>query len=155
VLWALTSGAAGEFAGSHDWAFHDGWERRLSTPAVTQIGRLRNLISDLPWWQLMPDTSDMIVTRGRGAQLKTDDPMDVLDNEYVTAAKTPDGRFAVIYLPTQRTISLNRAALSAGCRAAWTDPASGASRPVPMSDTFTTPGINAGGDADWLLLFTS
>jgi hypothetical protein len=154
VLWALTSGAAGEFAGSHDWAFHDGWEKRLSTPAVTQIERLRNLISGLPWWQLVPDTSDTLVTRGRGTQLKTDKPMDVLDNDYVTAAKTPDGRFAVIYLPTKRTISVNRAALSAGCRAVWIDPASGARHPVPMSNTFTTPGTNAGGDADWLLLFT-
>ena len=155
VLWALTSGAAGEFVGSHDWAFHDGWEQRLSTPAVTQIERLRNLISGLPWWQLMPDTSDRVVTGGRGTQLKTDDPMDVLDNDYVTAAKTPDGRFAVIYLPTKRTISVNRAALPAGTRAAWTDPTSGTSHPVPMSNTFTTPGTNAGGDADWLLLFTS
>jgi Protein of unknown function (DUF4038) len=49
VLWALTSGAAGEFVGSHDWAFHDGWEKRLSTPAVTQIERLRNLLSGLAW----------------------------------------------------------------------------------------------------------
>jgi hypothetical protein len=97
----------------------------------------------------------MVVTGGRGTQLKTDDPMDVLDNDYVTAARTPDGRFTVIYLPTQRTISLNRAALSAGCRVVWTDPASGARHPVPMSNTFDTPGTNAGGDADWLLLFTS
>lgn len=155
VLWALTSGAAGEFAGSHDWAFHDGWEQRLSTPAMTQIGRLRNLISGLPWWQLVPDANDVIVTGGRGTQLRTDDPIDVLDNDYATAAKTPDGRFAVIYLPTERTISLNRAALSVGCRAAWVDPASGESRPVPMSDTFTAPGINTGGDTDWLLVFTS
>ena len=155
VLWALTSGAAGEFAGSHDWAFHDGWEQRLSTPAVTQIERLRNLISGLPWWKLVPDTSDMVVTRGRGTELKTDDPMDVLDNDYVTAAKTPDGRLALIYIPTQRTISVNRAVLPPGCRAAWIDPASGTSHPVPMSNAFTTPGTNAGGDADWLLLLTS
>jgi hypothetical protein len=97
----------------------------------------------------------MLVTGGRGAQLKTDDPMDVLDNDYVTAAKTPDGRLALIYLPTKRTISVNREALPTGSRAAWIDPASGASRPVPMSDTFTTPGTNAGGDGDWLLLLTS
>ena len=29
VLWSLTSGAAGEFVGSDDWEFHDGWEERL------------------------------------------------------------------------------------------------------------------------------
>ena len=155
ALWALTSGAAGEFVGSHDWAFHDGWEQRLSTPAVTQIERLRNLISRLPWWQLVPDTGDMVVTGGRGTQLKADAPMDVLDNGYVTAAKTPDGRLAVIYLPTKRTISVNRATLPTGTRATWIDPTTGTRQPVPMSNTFTTPGINAGGDADWLLLLTS
>jgi hypothetical protein len=122
---------------------------------VTQIERLRNLISGLPWWKLVPDTSDMVVTRGRGTELKTDDPMDVLDNDYVTAAKTPDGRLALIYIPTQRTISVNRAVLPPGCRAAWIDPASGTSHPAPMSNAFTTPGTNAGGDADWLLLLTS
>ena len=155
ALWALTSGAAGEFVGSDDWEFHDGWQQRLSTPALTQIGRLRDLFSRLPWWRLVPDSEHTLVTRGRGTQLKTDKAMDVLDNDYVTAAQTPDGRFAVIYLPTRHTISVNRAALRADIRAAWIDPTSGTRRPVPMQSTFTPPGTNAGGDADWLLVLTS
>jgi hypothetical protein len=155
VLWALTSGAAGDFVGSDDWEFHNGWEQRLSTPSLTQIGRLRDLFSALPWWQLVPDTENRLVTAGRGDQLTTDDPMDVLDNDFVTASKTPDGRVAVIYMPTQRTISIDRAVLLPGTRAAWIDPTSGARQPVPMSATFTTPGTNAGGDTDWLLLLTS
>jgi hypothetical protein len=155
VLWALTSGAAGEFVGSHDWSFHDGWETRLSTPALTQIGRLRQLMSELPWWQLVPDDQHPLVTGGRGTQLRTDAPMDVLDNDYVTAATTPDGRLAVIYLPARHTISLDRSALPPGSRAVWVDPTSGTRRPAPMASTFSTPGINAGGDADWLLLLVS
>ena len=155
ALWALTSGAAGEFVGSDDWEFHDGWQQRLSTPALTQIGRLRDLFSRLPWWRLVPDSEHTLVTRGRGTQLKTDKAMDVLDNDYVTAAQTSDGRFAVIYLPTRHTISVNRAALRADIRAAWIDPTSGTRRPVPMQSTFTPPGTNAGGDADWLLVLTS
>jgi len=35
------------------------------------------------------------------------------------------------------------------------DPASGERRTVAMADTFTTPGRNAGGDDDWLLLLTA
>ena len=155
VLWALTSGAAGEFVGSDDWEFHDGWEKRLSTPAMKQIGRLRDLFSGLPWWQLVPDTENSLVTQGRGLQLTTDAPMDVLENDYATVAKTPDGHLAVIYVPTPRTISVNGEALPAGTRAVWIDPTSGKRRPVPMSATFTTPGNNASGDADWLLLLTS
>jgi len=155
VLWALTSGAAGEFVGSSDWEFHDGWEQRLSTRAVTQIRRLRTLFSTLRWWQLVPDTANQLVTAGRGTKLTTDEPKDVLDNDYVTAARTPDGRLAVIYLPTQRTISVNPSAMAAGTRAAWIDPTSGRRRPVPMSATFTTPGTNTDGRNDWLLVLTS
>ncbi len=158
VLWALTSGAAGEFFGSDDWEFHDGWEGRLSTPALTQITRLRALFSTLAWWELVPDTANELITGGRGTELPTDegtDFQDVLDNDYVTAARTPDGRLAVIYLPTQRTISVNTSAMLAGTHAEWIDPTSGSKRPVPMSETFTTPGPNADGSNDWLLLLTS
>lgn len=155
VLWALTSGACGEFVGSDDWEFHPGWEQRLSTPAVAQIGRLRALFSGLTWWELAPDTTNELVTAGRGTEVTTDRPMDVLDSDYVTAAKTRDGRLAVIYIPTARTISVSPSALASGARAEWIDPVSGERRPAPMSATFTTPAANAGGDGDWLLLLTS
>jgi hypothetical protein len=154
VLWSLTSGAAGECFGSQDWSFHPGWERRLSTRGLTQVTRLRKLFSTLRWWELMPDTANELVTAGRGTELTTDEPKDVLENDYVTAARTPDGRLAVVYLPTGRTISVNRSAMAAGTRAAWIDPTSGRRRPVPMSPTFTTPGRNAAGGHDWLLLLT-
>src|SRR4029453_19000572 len=154
VLWSLTSGAAGEFFGSHDWSFHPGWERRLSTRGLTQVTRLRRLFSTLRWWELTPDTANELVTAGRGTELTTDDPMDVLGKDYGTAARTPDGRLAVVYLPTGRTISVDRSAMAAGTRAAWIDPTSGRRRPVPMSPTFTTPGRNAAGGHDWLLLLT-
>lgn len=154
VLWSLTSGAAGEFFGSRDWSFRPGWEQRLSTRALTQITRLRSLFSTLRWWELVPDTANELVTGGRGTQLTTDEPKDVLENDYVTAARTPDGRLAVIYLPTRHTISVNRSAMAAGTRAAWIDPTSGTRRPVPMSATFTTPGRNAAGGNDWLLVLT-
>jgi hypothetical protein len=152
VLWALTSGAAGEFYGSDDWEFHPGWEKRMSTPAVTQVRRSRDLFSRLRWWQLVPDTHDRLVTAGRGKQPEEDDALDVLQNDYVTAARTPSGRLAVVYLPSRRTITVNRGSLAAGTQATWVDPVSGVEQSVPMSATFTTPGENASGDGDWLLL---
>ena len=155
VLWSLTSGAAGEFYGSADWEFHDGWEERLSTRALSQITRLRSLFSTLAWWELAPDTANQLVTAGRGTELTTDEFMDVRENDYATAARTPDGRLAVIYLPTHRSIAVRRSAMAAGTRAAWVDPTSGTRRPVPMAATFTTPGPNAGGDHDWLLILSS
>jgi uncharacterized protein DUF4038 len=76
----------------------------------------------------------------------------VPENDYATAARTPDGRLAVVDLPTGRTISVAPEAMAAGARAPWVDPVSGARRAVPMTASFTTPGANAGGDGDWLLV---
>jgi hypothetical protein len=155
VVWSLTSGAAGEFMGSKDWQFHPGWESRLSTTAVAQVGRLRELFASLRWWQLVPDTADELVTAGRGMPRAADAPMDVLDDDYVTAARTPDGSQAVVYVPTSRTISVNVGALAADAQSFWVDPTSGQRTQVPMSSTFTAPGANAGGDGDWILLLIS
>jgi hypothetical protein len=154
VLWSLTSGAAGEVRGSRDWKFLPGWETRLSTPAVGQVQRLRDLFSGLRWQDLVPDTAGRLVTAGRGAPVAAGTAMDVLDDDHVTAARTPDGSQAVVYLPTVRTITVDVGRLAAGTRAAWIDPASGARTEVPVSGTFTPPGRNSEGDGDWLLLFT-
>jgi hypothetical protein len=155
VLWSLTSGAAGDFMGSDDWEFHDGWQQRLDTTAVTQIQRLRKLFSDLPWWELVPDTKNELVTAGRGTEVTSDRSIDVLESDFVTAARIPNGQLAVIYLPASGTISVNPAAMAPGTRATWVDPTSGATRSAPMATKFTAPGVNAGGDQDWLLLLRS
>lgn len=153
LLWAMTSGAAGSFVGSQDWKFKPSWEQRLSTRSLSQLIRLHELFSGLPWWRLVPDTTSRLVIGGRGKPVTTDRPMDVLDNEYVTASRTADGHVAVIYVPTQRTITVNPAEMASGTRAAWIDPASGSSQAVTMSSTFTTPGKNSEGNGDWILLF--
>jgi hypothetical protein len=152
VLWSLTSGAAGAFSGSSDWKFDDGWETRLDTRSVAQIARLHRLFAGLPWWRLVPDTDDRLVTGGRGTPVTTDQSMDVLESDYVTAARTPDGRYAVVYVPAGQSITLDRSVLSPGVRTEWVDPASGAVRDAGNGSELTPPGRNAEGDRDWLLL---
>ncbi len=152
VLWSLTSGAAGAFSGSSDWSFDDGWEGRLDTRSVAQLTRLHQLFAGLPWWRLVPDTRDRLVTAGRGTPVTTDRPMDVLDSDYVTAARTPDGRHAVVYLPAGQTVTIDRSVLAAGVRTHWVDPTSGAVREAGDGTELTPPGRNSQGDRDWLLL---
>lgn len=152
VLWALTSGSAGDIYGTRDWKFDPGWEHRLDSPGAIEMARLRTIFAELPWWQMVPDVNETFVTGGRGTRLDSDEPMDVLDNDYVTAAITADGRAAAIYVPTARTITIDRTRLADGVRATWIDPSSGARHPAPVSATLATPGRNAGGDQDWLLV---
>lgn len=155
LLWSLTSGAAGTFSGSDDWEFHPGWEQRLDTESVVQFDRLNQLFGSLRWWDLAPDTESVLVTGGRGTAVAGDTRADVLDNDYVTAGRTPDGTLAVVYVPTARTVTVDVTALALGVKATWIDPASGARISTPMTGTFTTPGSNADGDRDWLLVMTA
>jgi hypothetical protein len=155
MLWSLTSGAAGEFYGSDDWEFHAGWEGRLDTEGVVQLSLLRDLFDQLAWWTLVPDTTSTLVTSGRGTAVSDDAGIDVLENDYVTAAKSRDGRLAVIYLPGPHTITVDPAALAPSAKALWIDPSSGEWRTGPMADTFTTPGPNGSGEDDWLLLISA
>ncbi|AUM19220.1 MULTISPECIES: DUF4038 domain-containing protein [Rhodococcus] len=158
ALWALTSGSPGEFRGSDDWEFRDGWEARLDTPAVTQLEAIRELWASWRWWELVPDVDEPFVLDGRGMRSTDDEMVDVLDNDYVTAARTPDGALAVVYVPTQRTMRLALSLIPPGARFAWIDPADAAapSRPaqVDRNGRVSTPGANAGGDEDWLLVIT-
>lgn len=156
ALWALTSGSPGEFRGSDDWEFNEGWESRLDTPAVRQLKAIRGLWASWPWWQLVPDVATPLVIAGRGTRLTNDDMVDVLDNDYVTAARTPDGSLAVVYVPTQRTIRLEPTLIPPGATVSWIDPANAGARPMPAAidqdGDVTTPGANADGDDDWLLV---
>jgi hypothetical protein len=119
---------------------------------VEQVSRLRSLFERLPWWRLVPDTGGRLVVGGRGSSVGMSQPVDVLNNDHVTAARTPDGHIAVVYVPTQRTVTVDLQAIPRGSRAAWIDPVSGARTATPVTSSLTTPGENAGGDSDWLLL---
>ncbi|MCT7291176.1 glycoside hydrolase family 140 protein [Rhodococcus pyridinivorans] len=158
ALWALTSGSPGEFRGSDDWEFPDGWETRLDTPAVAQLRAIRELWQSWPWWELVPDIDEPLVVAGRGTPWTSDEMIDVLDDEYVTAARTPDGSLAVVYLPTQRTIRLDPALVPEEATLEWVDPAdaTGPRQPATSDENgdIPIPGPNTDGDGDWLLVIT-
>jgi hypothetical protein len=155
ICWALTSGGAGEFSGSRDWLFAPGWEDRLDLPAVTQARGIRDFFESIKWWALVPDDKDPVVLSGRGTSATDTDRIDMLDNDYVTAARTPDGTQAVVYVPTAREIRLDMSKLSSAAQANWIDPSAASTPAIPATiaadGTVSTPGTNQDGDQDWLL----
>lgn len=155
VLWALTSGSAGDFYGSFDWAFYDGWQSRLDASSVQQVARLRALFASLHWWDLVPDESGALVSAGRGDEVSGDAPLDVLQNDYATVSCSRDGSLAVVYVPTVRTITLNLDRLDPSVAATWIDPASGAAHPAEVATSMRPPGMNSEGDGDWLLILST
>ncbi|HTS69775.1 MAG TPA: DUF4038 domain-containing protein [Terriglobia bacterium] len=156
--WTMLSGGTGQFYGNkYTWSFAPGWESHIDTVGVSQLTIWKDFFSSLPWQDLVPDQDHAVVTAGLGTYgtLQTR----VSQSDYCTAAKTPDGSFVVVYLPTARTITVNLAGLKAPARARWFDPTNGdyiaiPGGPAPNTGAlqFTPPGENHEGADDWVLL---
>jgi hypothetical protein len=102
------------------------------------------------WQTLVPDYQHQVVTAGYG---------DVNNATYVSAARASDGSMAIAYLPGGGTITVDMSRLSRSATARWYDPVAGTFTPIagsPFPNTgsrnFTTPGNNAGGSVDWVLV---
>jgi hypothetical protein len=155
--WTMTSGACGQMYGNgYTWPFVSGWQAQLDTPGAIQIGYLKTFFEARAWYVLVPDTNHVVVTAGYGAY---SDSSHVADNDYLTAAATPDGSLVVVYTPVIRQFTVDLSKLSGPAITRWFDPSSGAfthitNSPFANSGTmnFTPPGNNTDGDGGWVLV---
>lgn len=165
---ALLSGASGQVFGNNPIWHFDGpglsptgtpatWEGWLGSPGAVSMTAVHGLFAPRAWWTLVPDLNNSFLTAGLGTP----------DLDRAVAAKAGNGSFAVVYVPTARTVTIDLAKL-AGPRvtARWYDPANGAFASIaespfslasnPQLQAFTPPGANSSGsDSDWALLLES
>jgi hypothetical protein len=155
--WTMLSGAAGQLYGNHyTWTFSSGWQSNLDTPGVAQLGYMKAFFASRPWYNLVPDQSHTTVTAGYGTFSATDE---VNTNDYLTAARTPDGSLVIAYMPTIRAITVDMSKLSGSVIARWYDPSNGiyatiTGSPFTNAGTrrFVPPGNNNDGSGDWVLV---
>lgn len=171
AYWALLSGATGHHFGCHYvWMFgwlgfakyadHNDWRKGLESQGSREMVYVKKLFEGRPWHELVPDQDHTVVTKGYGTFGKDDRSP---GGDYVTAARTGDGRLVMAYVPPTgtdtRTISVNMAKLSGQAHGRWYNPTSGqyvtiAGSPFVNegSREFTTPGDNGTGTNDWVLV---
>jgi len=160
--WSLLSGACGQLYGNgYTWPFKSGWKEKLDTPGAIQMKYVQALFEPRRWWELVPDQKHKLVTAGYGTfdGSATDGNCFVMTSDYVTAARTNDGKLAMAYLPSRRTITVDLARLSGPRNARWYDPSRGEfveaeNGKVANSGkhAFRPPGNNSDGDGDWVLV---
>lgn len=142
--WCLLGGGFGHAYGSPNWNFPPNWREIMELPGAVTLKHLRTLLESRPWWKLVPDTRDTVIVEGRGA---------FAANDYAVTALADDGSFALTYLPTKRTISLDLTRLSSARVAArWFNPRTGESLRIgefarQEHHSFTPPA-----DGDWVLV---
>jgi hypothetical protein len=155
--WTMLSGATGQLYGNlYTWTFSTGWQNNLDTAGAAQLGYMKAFFSSRSWHNLIPDQNHAVVIAGFG----TFSAAGYVDtNDYVTAARTPDGSLVIAYMPTIRIITLDMSKLSGAATARWFDPSSGTYTTIsgsPFPDTgtrqFVPPGNNREGSGDWVLV---
>lgn len=159
--WTLLSGATGQFYGNrYTWQFLAGWQRHFDTIGSRQLTFATDLFARRRWFDLVPDSRHLLVVSGYGSD---SDSGDLNDSDYVTAARTADGRLAIAYLPTGQPIVVDMRRMSGRrVEAQWYDPTSGRYTTIPGSPfashgrrRFAVPGTDHEGDSDWVLVLTA
>ena len=143
AYWCVLGGGFGHAYGSPNWNVPKNWREVLELPGANSLKHLRTLLESRPWWKLMPDVNNVVAVEGRGA---------FATNDYAVTALANDGSFALSYLPTKRTLTIDLSKLSgAKVDASWFNPRTG--------ETTSAGGITAKkrhdfeppADGDWVL----
>ena len=164
--WAALGGAtAGVFYGHRDiWEFNTDtwssgfpfgfqrWQLSLDAPGAQDMTRMGQLYGSIAWQALVPSGlagMKTLVTATTSA-------------DQVTAAAAPDGSVLLAYVPPKGTsavtVTIDMTAMGGATRSRWFDPTTGGYTPdaTGLANTgthvFTTPGANASGANDWVLV---
>lgn len=148
-LWpAVLYGLAGSTYGADGvWQFSAGWDAKLDLPGARSLEWFARYFRSIPWWQLVPDDTSALVQAGsRGTNGNIN---------YITAARTPDGKYAAVYFSNGGSATLNIAGvMSTPCAAEWLNPLTGAVTPLGSfsgaTQAFTAPASHADG-TDYVL----
>jgi hypothetical protein len=151
MYWTILGGGIGHIFGRHTvWSFDTGWETVLDSPGAEGMHFAGLLFQSIAWETLVPDSAHSLITSGYGT-IDTDN--------YAGAAINNGGTLAVIYMPSNRTMTVDMRRFSGTVIARWYDPTSGQYEDDPASPlsnsgmhNFSHPGANNDGDADWVLV---
>jgi len=111
---------------------------------------LSAFFNSIDWWTLIPDWTHDLVTTGYGTLGAAD---------YAGSGINAAGTLAAIYMPSNRTMTVDMSLFAGTVTCRWFDPTDGsyaadAASPHANSGThdFSHAGTNSLGDADWILL---
>lgn len=147
AYWAMLSGAMGHAYGSPLWKFSPGWQQYLHLPGASSLLHLRRFFASLPWYTLTPDIAGELVTAGSGPYAA---------NAYVTAARSTDGKIAVIYLPAGNALTVDLSKLAAKkLQAGWFNPRTGKNTSIGTYTNRQAVQFQSPDGQDWVLWFTA
>lgn len=156
---ANLSGAAGQIFGNNPIWHFDGpgihpapneWRQAMRGTGSKSMKFLRKLFDSFKWHNLVPDVDGSLLVSGVGS-----------GETRAVAALDKKKKFALVYIPTSRSVTIDLDAFAGSAIVArWYDPSNGKYKAVSGSPfdsqgskSFLTPGNNSSGSGDWVLVF--
>ena len=154
AYWTILGGGVGHIFGNNPlWSLSYGganWQAELNSAGSQSMTLCAALFRAFAWYNLAPDSSHALVTSGYGT---------IGTSDFAGAAKDSGGHLAMIYMPSNRTMTVAMSLFAGTVTARWYDPTNGsytadAASPLANSSThnFSRSGANNAGAADWILV---
>ncbi len=133
AYWSYLAGGFHSYGHTNAWKLPPDWKESLDAPGAFQMGILKQLITTVDWWNLVPDQALIASQPTPGSTLNT-------------AARSAAGDWAFLYLHAPCTVAVDLSRLKglARARTRWADPRTGEqTSPVDLPEqstpAFTTP----------------
>ena len=117
------------------------WTRALFMPGAKEMAHLGGLMAGMDFWRLRPEPKAL------PAQAAGTPP-----GKFIAAAVTETKDAALIYDPEERSFVLGLDSLPAAPLAAWFNPRTGASTPIPFAGEGKTRPLSTPQRGDWVLV---
>ncbi len=141
--WSFMAGGYHTYGQNQMWRMEEGWDKTFDTPGAADVARMKEIVTSLPWAELVPDQG--VFASGAGSERTLN-----------TAMRSLNGDRVLVYLSSQCTVFLRLDKIaSRRCSATWINPATNERRDAGTYETgnmngkvfpdgrtqyFTTPG---------------
>jgi hypothetical protein len=111
--WTVMAGGFHTYGQDQMWRIEPGWERTFDTPGAGHVAKMKEIVTALPWWEMVPDQG--VFATGIGSERTLNTALRSYRNDRV-----------LLYLSSQCTVTLHldKIATKNG-RATWIHPATG------------------------------
>jgi hypothetical protein len=92
--WSVTAGGFHTYGQNQMWRMESGWDSTFDTPGAAQVTKMKEIVTSLPWWDMVPDQG--LFATGIGSERTLN-----------TALRSRDGQRALAYLSSQTTVILH------------------------------------------------
>jgi len=111
--WTVMAGGFHTYGQNQMWRMEPGWDQTFDTPGAAQVCKMKEIVTSLPWWDLIPDQGVFDVGVSSGRTLNA-------------AMRAKDGSRVIVYLSDPTTVFLQLDKVEAkNVQVTWISPVTG------------------------------